>query len=85
MSAVLQPPSHDELFFVQRRGDTPAIPELTRVVLLEPVKTDEGETIPAGLIGTVVGVMGSGEAYDVELTAPVGALVTVRAQAVRPV
>lgn len=56
--------------------------ELDRVSLSADVRSDEGHTVPAGSTGTVVAVWNGGEAYDVEFTEPIDALVTVRPDAI---
>lgn len=57
--------------------------DLDRVVLLVDVDALEGSTIKAGALGTVVGIWRGGEAYEVEFTAPVAGLATVKADALR--
>lgn len=56
--------------------------ELDRVTLGRDVEGDDGETVPAGATGTVVGIWAGGAAFEVEFTAPVSALATVRAEAI---
>ncbi len=53
--------------------------ELDDVRVTVDVTTDDGDTIAAGIEGTVVAVWNGGEAYDVEFPEPMGALATVRA------
>ena len=50
--------------------------DLDLVRLTQPATTDEGETVPAGARGTVVGIWSGGKAYEVEFEA---GLVTVEA------
>ena len=67
-------------FSYQLRRDDPgaAFRELDDVAVLEPVVTDDGDTIAAGTEGTIVGVWKDGEAFFVEFAEPDGALATVR-------
>ena len=53
--------------------------ELDRVTLAVAVATDEGGTLPAGSIGTIVGRWANGTAFEVEFTRPFPALATVEA------
>ncbi|GJD94673.1 hypothetical protein OCOJLMKI_1876 [Methylobacterium iners] len=55
------------------------IDELDLVTLAVDVESNEGEIVPAGSSGTVVGVWGAGEAYEVEFAQPLQALATVAA------
>lgn len=66
----------------QWRGAQPetAFRELDDARLLADAVTLDGDTITAGTIGTVVGVWGCGEAYEVEFADPMGALCTVEAR-----
>jgi hypothetical protein len=57
--------------------------ELNFVTLLREVLTDDGLTVPAGTEGTIVGVWGGGEAYEVEFDEPVVGNATVRADVLR--
>jgi hypothetical protein len=57
--------------------------ELSVVAVLRDVLTDDGAIVPAGTEGTVVGVWGEGEAYEVEFDEPVVGNATVRADALR--
>ncbi|AWB22233.1 DUF4926 domain-containing protein [Methylobacterium currus] len=54
-----------------------AIRELDTARLLLEVTDDEGREVPAGSVGTVVGVWNQGEAYEVEFVTPFQALATV--------
>lgn len=58
--------------------------ELDRVALASDQATRGGETVPAGSAGTIVAVLGEGQAYMVEFARPFHALVTVMAREVRP-
>ena len=60
-----------------------ALAELSVVTLLREVVTDDGVTVPAGTEGTIVGVWGDGEAYEVEFDEPVVGNATVRTDALR--
>lgn len=66
-------------FLVEERVRRFPIDELDRVTLGADVASDEGEIVPAGSSGTVVGVWGAGEAYEVEFFKPFPALATVAA------
>ncbi|TGD97356.1 DUF4926 domain-containing protein [Methylobacterium nonmethylotrophicum] len=71
--------SHRSTTFVLT-PDTPlAIRELDAARLLVPVPDDEGREVPAGSVGTVVGVWNQGEAYEVEFVTPFAALAIVAA------
>ncbi|MCJ2121279.1 DUF4926 domain-containing protein [Methylobacterium sp. J-077] len=61
----------------------PAFAELSVVAVLRDVQTDDGDTIPAGTEGTIVGIWAGGEAYEVEFDEPVVGNATVRAEALR--
>jgi len=64
--------------YLLRKDDPGAtLRELDDVVLLASVVTDDGDTIPAGTEGTIVGVWKGGEAFFIEFPEPVGALATV--------
>lgn len=82
MSAELKAGAPD-LLYVGRTHIAAQIGELTRVALVEPVTAEDGFLLPAGCVGTVVGVWGRGEGFDVEFTSPVAALVTVGPSAIR--
>ena len=69
----------------KRSTDTGAhepIEELTRVALSMPVETESG-VLPAGSLGTVVGVYQSGAAYEVEFANPFQTVATVMPDAIR--
>lgn len=54
------------------RFDPPApqaFPELTRVRLVQPARTDDGAEVPAGAQGTIVGVWPGGSGYEVDFAA----------------
>lgn len=57
--------------------------ELDVVALREPFALSGIASLPCGAEGTVVGVWGGGQAYEVEFTEPVAALVTLRPSQVR--
>ena len=59
--------------------------ELSVVQTTHVVETDEGETVPVGSCGTIVGIWGDGEAYEVEFSRPVAGLATMRADMLRAV
>lgn len=58
--------------------------EYSIVVIVSDIATDDGQTIPAGSLGTIVGVYGVGAAYEVEFVRPVVGNATVRAELLRP-
>ncbi len=64
-----------------RSGRHQPINELARVALSVPVETGAG-TLPAGAVGTVVGVYRQGAAYEVEFTIPFHAVATVTPDAI---
>lgn len=82
MSAALKIPA-TTTYVVKTDHDAPHIAELARVTLLADSRTLEGETIPGGSAGTVVGIWENGAAYDVEFSEPIAGLVSVRADEVR--
>jgi hypothetical protein len=57
--------------------------ELDVVVLREPFAVSGDASLPRGATGTVVGVWGGGQAYEVEFTEPVAALATLRPSQIR--
>ena len=57
--------------------------ELDVVALREPFALSRDASLPRGARGTVVGVWGGGQAYEVEFTEPFTALVTLRPSQVR--
>ncbi|WP_211104162.1 DUF4926 domain-containing protein [Azospirillum sp. Sh1] len=63
-------------------GTHEPIEELTRVALSKPVETEDG-VLPAGSMGTVVGVYRSGAAYEVEFAKPFHTVATVMPDAIR--
>ncbi len=65
------------LVYTTERIPTEAIPELSRVSLLRGVDVDAVGHLAAGSRGTIVSVYGEGEAYCVEFTDPIHALVTL--------
>ncbi|WP_204561862.1 DUF4926 domain-containing protein [Azospirillum palustre] len=69
----------------KRPTDTGAhepIEELTRVELSKPVEPEDG-VLPAGSVGTVVGIYRGGAAYEVEFAKPFHAVATVMPDAIR--
>lgn len=71
--------SHMSTTFVLTPDIPSAIRELDTARLLVPVTADDGREVPAGSVGTVVGVWNQGEAYEVEFVTPFEALATVAA------
>lgn len=59
------------------RKDEPGFRDLDAVVLVAPVVSEDGDTIPVGTAGTVVGVWTHGEDCIVEFAEPGGTLATV--------
>ncbi|MGE8131862.1 DUF4926 domain-containing protein [Methylobacterium sp. NPDC080182] len=66
----------------ERPFSAASIAELDRVTLSQEVEGDEGEKIPAGSTGTVVGIWAGGAAFEVEFAQPLSALATVKADAI---
>jgi hypothetical protein len=64
-------------FTTERRVRRFPIDELDAVTLAVETRTDDGETVPAGIVGTVVAVWGEAEAFDVEFDAPFTGLATI--------
>lgn len=58
------------------------IDELDEVTLSRDVVDMDGRRVPAGSVGTVVGVWGEMAAFEVEFTRPFQALATVRREAI---
>lgn len=61
-----------------------ALPALSRAELRVPQVARDGRTLPARSSGTIVEVLGGGQAYMIEFVAPFAALLTVDADLVRP-
>lgn len=61
----------------------PLFTELSVVVVLHAIETDDGLPVPAGSHGTVVAVYGGGKAYEVEFARPVIGNCTLHADALR--
>ena len=59
------------------------IDELDEVTLSRDVVDMDGQRVPAGSVGTVVGVWGEMAAFEVEFTRPIQALATVRRESIR--
>jgi hypothetical protein len=57
--------------------------DLDRVALTSAATSDDGDVLPLGTEGTIVSVYRGGEAYVVEFLTPLGALATVRPEAIR--
>ena len=57
--------------------------DLDRVALTSATTSDDGDVLPLGTEGTIVSVYRGGEAYVVEFPTPLGALATVRPEAIR--
>lgn len=57
---------------------TGAFRELQIVRISKEVETEDGEKVSSGTCGTIVGVWGQGEAYEVEFIDPIG-VATIRA------
>lgn len=72
-------------FAYRYRQDAPAsgLRELDRVALTAAVTSDDGDAMPSGAEGTIVGVYNDGEAYAVEFAVPAGALANVEVQHLR--
>lgn len=85
MSAALKSsPSDGAMYYVRETEAVGGVfEELARVTLLSDAETLDGAKLPAGTTGTIVGVWGKGERYDVEFVDPPGALVTVGPGALR--
>ena len=71
--------SVEVLYLLRKDEPGPALRELDDVVLLTVAETLDGDRIPAGAEGTIVGVWDGGRAYAVEFAEPEGALVAVPA------
>ena len=68
---------------VLARGyEAASIAELDQVTISREVESDDGDTVPAGATGTVVGIWAGGAAFEVEFAEPVSALATVKADAI---
>jgi hypothetical protein len=71
---------------IARRGDGESrFRDLDSVLVTIPVTTDDGDLIPAGTEGTIVGIWRDGAAYEVEFAQPPGALATVASDDLAPV
>lgn len=71
---------------VARRGEGGSrFRDLDSVLVTIPVTTDDGDAIPTGTEGTIVGIWRGGAAYEVEFAQPPGALATVAAGDLVPV
>jgi hypothetical protein len=67
--------------FPQSLPGSPAeIRELDLVKLAVPVRSDAGQDVPAGAVGTVVGIWAGGSGFEVEFSEPFEALATVRSR-----
>lgn len=69
----------------QFRQDDPRsdLRDLDRVALTAAVVSDDGDALPHGSEGTIVSVYRDGEAYVVEFPTPLGAMATVRPDALK--
>lgn len=74
-----------EPFYMLRDTARPAeaLRDLDDVVLTVEARTRDGDTVPAGTEGTVVGVWREGAAYEVEFAEPEGALCRVTPDQIR--
>ena len=76
--------ANDRVFARSLRTPAPAaIEELDCVRLLAAIHTEAG-LLPAGTLGAVVYRHGAGQAFEVEFTAPVQAVLTLRSNEVAP-
>ena len=73
----------DAHYIVRRNELRSDLRDLDRVALKAAAMTDDGVTTEAGSEGTIVGIWGGGEAYEVEFAEPAGALATVEATDLR--
>ncbi|MDP4024859.1 hypothetical protein Q8W71_19700 [Methylobacterium sp. NEAU 140] len=53
------------------------------MTLAVEARTDDGEAVPAGTVGTVVAVWGEAEAFDIEFDAPFTGLATLTREQLR--
>ncbi|GJE60965.1 DUF4926 domain-containing protein [Methylobacterium trifolii] len=77
--------SVEVLYLLRKDEPGAAIRDLDDVVLLADAVTDDGDVIPAGTEGTVVGIWPGGAACEVEFAEPESALATVPASGLRRV
>lgn len=73
----------DALYYLRTKEQLSALQDLDDVVLTADVAADSGFVVKAGTEGTVVGIWGDGESYEVEFAEPEGTLATVRATGLR--
>ena len=77
-------PPRDDVVYLRTVDRSDALAEHSLVRLSAPVTTDSGITILKGAVGTIVAVLADGAAYEVELTEPTPAVVTVEAGYLTP-
>lgn len=82
MSSALKDVS-SELLFIRRDEKDGTLRELSDVVLLSEAEAEDGLSLPAGSIGTVVSVLGGGKAYLVEFATPRPVLATLDPHSIR--
>ena len=75
--------SVEALYLLRKTEPRPGPQDLDSVVLTADVLTDDGDAVPAGTEGTIVGVYGDGAAFVVEFIEPLGALANVAADGLR--
>lgn len=81
MSVSSVMPLDGDIMYRRETGEaslTGAFRELQVIRISKEVETEDGEKVPSGTCGTIVGVWGQGEAYEVEFTDPIG-VATIRA------
>ncbi len=76
-------PSHAPRYRIVASERRFPIDELDEVILSRDVVDMDGQCVPAGSVGTVVGVWGEMAAFEVEFTQPFQALATVQRDAIR--
>jgi hypothetical protein len=78
MSRMSFEPSHAPRYRIVASERRSLIDELDEVVLSRDVVDMDGQCVPAGSVGTVVGVWGEMAAFEVEFAQPFQALATVQ-------
>lgn len=73
----------DALYYLRTKEPQSALRDLDDVVLTADLEADSGFVVKAGTEGTVVGIWGAGESYEVEFAEPEGTLATVKATDLR--
>lgn len=76
--------SREAVLYVEGSEPLPVFRDLERVTIICAATTDDGQTVPAGSEGTIVGVIKEGLAYAVEFSAPVDGLATLLPNELRP-